>query len=107
MVTLVGAGGILTELISWRAVFLLSAPVVVEHEAERALLLKLVQLPSVLERVVDCVESWGAEAIITGVADLSAEVVSGLETERLLIRKDISEAIATAFQIADVQRHLL
>ena len=45
--------------------------------------------------------------ILTGVSDLSATVVADLEDQRLLLRKDISEAIATAFQIAEVQRHLL
>lgn len=60
-----------------------------------------------LEQVLECVEAWGAEPILTGVADLSENVVAGLETARLLVRKDISEAIATAFQIAEVQRYLL
>lgn len=60
-----------------------------------------------LEQVLECVESWGAEPILTGVAELSEGVVAGLETARLLVRKDISEAIATAFQIAEVQRYLL
>ena len=60
-----------------------------------------------LEQVLESIEMWGAEVILTGVADLSASVVADLEAQRLLLRKDISEAIATAFQIAEVQRHLL
>jgi hypothetical protein len=60
-----------------------------------------------LEQVLESIDIWGAEVILTGVSDLSASVVADLEDQRLLLRKDISEAIATAFQIAEVQRHLL
>ncbi len=60
-----------------------------------------------LERALETTESWGAEAILTGVSLLSEAVVADLERDHLVIRKDLPEAIAAAFQIADAQRHLL
>jgi hypothetical protein len=60
-----------------------------------------------LERLLDCIQTWGAEAILTGVSPLTQPVVEELETTYLLIRKDLGEAIASAFQIAEAQRHLL
>jgi hypothetical protein len=60
-----------------------------------------------LEQIVDRIEGWGAEAIVTNVAPLSEEIVSDIEVSRLLIRKQLPEAIATAFQISEVQKHLL
>ena len=60
-----------------------------------------------LERALEMIESWGAEAILTGVSPLSEATVQDLETAHLLMRKDLPEAIASAFQIADAQRHLL
>jgi hypothetical protein len=59
-----------------------------------------------LERILETVERWGAEVILTGVSPLSEAVVYELEVSHLLIRKDLPNAIATAFQIADAQRHL-
>jgi hypothetical protein len=60
-----------------------------------------------LERILETVERWGAEVILTGVCPLSEGVVSELEVSHMLIRKDLPNAIATAFQIADAQRHLV
>jgi anti-anti-sigma regulatory factor len=60
-----------------------------------------------LERVVEQVQSWGAEVILTGISPLSEEVVTELQASLMLSRKDLPEAIAYAFQIADAQRHLL
>jgi predicted hydrocarbon binding protein len=60
-----------------------------------------------LENVVEVILSWGAEVILTGIAPLSEEVVAELQASLLLSRKDLPEAIAYAFQIADAQRHLL
>jgi hypothetical protein len=60
-----------------------------------------------LERVLDAIESWDAEVILTGVSPLAAPIVSELETLHLLMRKDLPEAIAAAFQIAEAQRHIL
>lgn len=60
-----------------------------------------------LERVLEAVEAWGAEAILTGVSPLAEAAVSELEVRHLLLRKDLPEAVAAAFQIAEAQRHLL
>ena len=60
-----------------------------------------------LESVLSVVESWGAESILTGVAPLSEHIVAELECARLLTRKELPEAIAAAFQIAEAQRHVL
>ena len=60
-----------------------------------------------LENVLDVILSWGADVILTGISPLSEEVVAELQASRLLSRKDLPEAIAYAFQIADAQRHLL
>ena len=58
-----------------------------------------------LEQVLDAVEQWGAEPLLTGISPLSERAVADLEKTHLVIRKDLPEAIATAFQIADAQRH--
>jgi hypothetical protein len=60
-----------------------------------------------LEQLLEVVEAWGADVVLTGVSPLSEEVVCGLEATHLLIRKNLPEAIASAFQIAEAQRHLL
>jgi hypothetical protein len=60
-----------------------------------------------LEQLLDIIESWGAEAILTGVSVLAETAVRDLESAHLLTRKDLPEAIAAAFQIAEAQRHLL
>lgn len=60
-----------------------------------------------LEQILEMISSWGAEAILTRVSMLAEAVVSDLETSHLLTRKDLPDAIATAFQIAEAQRHLL
>jgi len=57
-----------------------------------------------LEQVLDAVEGWGAEPLLTGISPLSERAVSDLEKSHLVIRKDLPEAIASAFQIADAQR---
>ena len=49
----------------------------------------------------------GAEALITGVSPLSEAAVADCESRHLLVRKDLSEAIAAAFQIAEAQRFSL
>jgi len=59
---------------------------------------------SALEQVLDGIESWGAEPLLTGVSPLSERVVAGLEHSHLVVHKDLPEAIAAAFQIADAQR---
>jgi hypothetical protein len=57
-----------------------------------------------LEQVLDAVEGWGAEPILTGISPLSERAVADLEKTHLVIRKDLPEAIASAFQIAEAQR---
>ena len=58
-----------------------------------------------LERVVEVIESHGAEAVLAGLSPLSARVVAGLGHEPIATRKDLRSAIALAFQIAESQRH--
>lgn len=60
-----------------------------------------------LEQVIEVIESWGAEPILTGVSMLNEAAVRDLESEHLLMQKDLPAAIATAFQIAELQRGLL
>lgn len=60
-----------------------------------------------IERIIGEVQAWGAELILTGVSALCEEVIAELQETHLIERKDLPEAIAYAFQIADVQRHLL
>jgi hypothetical protein len=57
-----------------------------------------------LERVLDAIRSWGAETVLAGVSPLSEPVVAGLEQPHLVVRKDLHEAIATAFRIAEASR---
>lgn len=60
-----------------------------------------------LEQILETVEAWGAEVILANVSPLAEAVVADLEVNHLLLRKDLPEAIAVAFQIAEAQRHLL
>jgi hypothetical protein len=57
-----------------------------------------------LEQVLDAVEGWGAEPLLTGISPFSERVVADLERTHLVIRKDLPDAIASAFQIAEAQR---
>ena len=58
-----------------------------------------------IERVLDTIQTWGAEPVLTGVAPFSEPVVAGLESHHLVVRKDLGDAIAAAFLIAEAQRH--
>jgi hypothetical protein len=60
-----------------------------------------------LEQILETVESWQAQSLITGIGPAAEAAIASLEASHLLLRKDLSEAIATAFQIADAQRHRL
>lgn len=60
-----------------------------------------------LERILDAVAALGAEPILAGVSPLSMAVVAELERSHAVIHKDLPEAIATAFQIAEAQRTVL
>jgi hypothetical protein len=42
--------------------------------------------------------------VLAGVSPLSEPVVRSLEKDRLVIRKDLPDAIATGFQIAEALR---
>lgn len=57
-----------------------------------------------LEQVLDAIESWGAEPLLTGVSPLSQHVIEDLERSHLVIHKDLPEAIAAGFQIAQALR---
>jgi len=57
-----------------------------------------------LERVVDVIHGWGAEAVLTGLSPLSQRVVSSLAGDPIVVPKDLQDAIATAFRIAESQR---
>jgi len=59
-----------------------------------------------LERVLEAVESWGAEAVLTGVSLLSAPVVEEVAERHVVVHKALPEAVAVAFQIADAQRRV-
>jgi anti-anti-sigma regulatory factor len=58
-----------------------------------------------LEQLVELIEAWGAEAIFAAVSPLSEAAVADLEQQPLLIHKDVAEAIAAAFQLANAQRN--
>lgn len=60
-----------------------------------------------LEQTLDAVEAWGAEVVLTGVCSLTAPVIAELASHHLLTQKDLPEAVASAFQIAEAQRHPL
>jgi hypothetical protein len=60
-----------------------------------------------LEQILETIESWDAQSLITGVSPESESAIAGLEASHMVLRKDLSGAIATAFQIADAQRHRL
>jgi hypothetical protein len=60
-----------------------------------------------LEQVLETIESWNAQSLLTGVCPSSEGAIASLESSHLILRKDLPEAIATAFQIADAQRRAL
>ena len=60
-----------------------------------------------LEQILETIESWNAQSLITGISPASESAIASLEASHMVLRKDLSEAIATAFQISDAQRHLL
>ncbi|MEZ4283063.1 MAG: 4-vinyl reductase [Myxococcota bacterium] len=78
----------------------------------RSVVIDLRELPldegfgaAALEQVLETIESWNAQGLLTGISAASEAAIASLESSHLIIRKDLSEAIATAFQIADAQRH--
>ncbi len=60
-----------------------------------------------LEQILAAVEGWGAEVILTGLSPLSARVVEDLEHAPLMLVKDLSEAVAVGFRVAEAQRQAL
>jgi hypothetical protein len=62
---------------------------------------------SALEQILEAIESWDAQSLITGVSASSESAIASLEASHLVVRKDLPDAIATAFQISDAQRHVL
>lgn len=80
----------------------------------RAVVVDLRELPldegfgaAALEQILETIESWNAQSLITGVSPGSEAAIASLEASHLVLRKDLTEAIATAFQIADAQKHRL
>jgi hypothetical protein len=57
-----------------------------------------------LERILSAVEGWAAEPILTGVSPLCDGVIAGLERPPAIVRKDLADAIAAAFQVAEAMR---
>jgi hypothetical protein len=57
-----------------------------------------------LEQIIDSSEAQGAETIFAAVSSLSEPIVAELDRQPLLIHKDLSQAIAAAFQVASAQR---
>jgi len=60
-----------------------------------------------LEQIIERVDAWGIDVVLAGVSPLSEAVVHDLSHPPLMIQKDLHEAIAAAFQVADSQRRLL
>jgi hypothetical protein len=60
-----------------------------------------------LERLVETVEGRGCELLLAGASPEAAVVLADLERRPLATHKDLSHAVAAAFQIADAQRRLL
>lgn len=58
-----------------------------------------------LEQLVELIEAWGAEVVFAALSPLSEAAVADLERQPLLIHKDLAEAIAAAFQLANAQRN--
>ena len=80
----------------------------------RAVVIDLLERPldegfgaAALEQVLETVESWNAQSLITGVSPAAEAAMKSLEASHLVLQKDLTEAIATAFQIADAQKHQL
>jgi hypothetical protein len=59
---------------------------------------------SALGRVLEAIESAGAETILAGVSPLSEPVVRELERSHLLLRRELPFAIPAAFQLAEARR---
>jgi anti-anti-sigma regulatory factor len=60
-----------------------------------------------LEQIIETAEHYEAETILAAVSPLSAAAVAGLDRQPLAVHKDLSEAVAAAFQVATAQRILV
>jgi len=60
-----------------------------------------------LERLIETVEERGCELLLAGASPGTAGVLADLERRSLASHKDLSHAVAAAFQIADAQRRPL
>ncbi len=58
-----------------------------------------------LEQLLDLVDAWGADAIFAAISPLCEAMIADLERQPLMIHKDLTEAIAAAFRLANAQRH--
>jgi len=61
----------------------------------------------ILEQIVDSAEARGAEVIVAAPSSLSEPLVADLDPPPLMIHKDLAQAIAAAFQVAEAQRTLV
>jgi hypothetical protein len=61
----------------------------------------------ILERMIESAVARGAEVILAAPSALSEPVVAELDPAPLMIHKDLAQAIAAAFQVADSQRSLV
>jgi len=60
-----------------------------------------------LEQIIETADHYEAETILAAVSPLSEAVVAGLDRRPLAVHKDLSEAVAAAFQVATAQRILV
>lgn len=60
-----------------------------------------------LERMLETIETRGAELLLAGVSPLAESVLADLERRPIGIYKDLDHAVAAAFQIAEAQRRAL
>ena len=57
-----------------------------------------------LEQILEAVEGWGAEPVLTWITPFYERVVAVLERSHLIMRKDLTEVVASAFQLAEALR---
>ncbi|MFP6655260.1 MAG: hypothetical protein VCB25_06510 [Myxococcota bacterium] len=60
-----------------------------------------------LRKILESIESWPAECLFTGLSPDSEATLTTLEKSHLILRRDFPEALPSAFQIAEAQRHSL
>ncbi|MFP6638760.1 MAG: hypothetical protein VCC04_00845 [Myxococcota bacterium] len=60
-----------------------------------------------VEDLLDAIESWGAETVLTGLCRPTRATLSPLQRPVLIGPNGLPEAIAMAFQVAEAGRHLI